>query len=215
MEYLLKHNYEVVSLERAVGMMKEGKDIPKNWVALTFDDGYKDFYSNVYPIITERRFNATLFVYTDKIEKDEDSLTWRQIGKLGQDSLVTIGSHSLSHEPLVSLPPQLAKKEINESKLMLEKKLGRAVNFFAYPYGALDGPIRQMVRESGYEAAVGTAYRRGKFKDNDIYVLRRVFVSKASRFPFMFRFMVSGYYVPAREWVLMVLNIKTPRDVYK
>jgi len=215
MEYLSKHNYAVVPLERAVGLMKAGKTIPPNWVALTFDDGGEDFYRNVYPVIKKYQFAAALFVYIDKIERDKYSLSWRQIDYLHQDSLVTIGSHSLSHQPLVLLSTAQAEKEINESKLILENKLKGVVKFFSYPFGALNQPIRQMVQESGYLAAVGIAYRKGEFKDNDVYLLRRVFVSKISRFPLMFKFMVSGYYVPTKELLLRVLNIKTPRDVYK
>ena len=107
-----------------------------------------------------------------------------------------------------------AKKEVFLSKVIFEKKLKEPVDSFAYPFGAVDDSIKKMIKEAGYKVAVGTAYQRGQFKNYDIYVLRRVFVSKLSKYPFVFRFMVSGYYIPTRELILRVLNIKTPRAFY-
>ena len=88
----------------------------------------------------------------------------------------------------------------------------KLVIFFNYPFGAVNDSIEKVVKEAGYEAAVGTAYRKGEFGNRDVYVLKRVFVSKISKYPLVFRFMLSGYYVPTRELILRILNIKVPRD---
>lgn len=213
MEYLIRHNYRVVSLEKVVQMMREGKNIPHNLVVLTFDDGHSDFYNVAYPIIKEHHFNVTMFFIVDVIGKDKDYLTYNKLNELQKDGLVDIGSHSLTHKPLISLSSQDARQEILNSKLILEKELKRPIVTFSYPFGATDNLIKKMVRECGYEVAVGTTYQRGKFEDDDIYMLKRMFVSKASKYPIVFRFMVSGYYVPTRELILKILNIKTPRDV--
>jgi hypothetical protein len=55
-------------------------------------------------------------------------------------------------------------------------------------------------------------YRWGEFDDNDALNVRRVYVSESARFPLMFGFMLSGYYVPARALILRMLNIKAPRE---
>jgi hypothetical protein len=55
-------------------------------------------------------------------------------------------------------------------------------------------------------------YRWGEFADDDVFNLRRVYVSKVSAMPGMFRFMLSGYYVPTRALLLRALNVKAPRD---
>lgn len=213
MEYLSGHSYKIVPLKTLVQAMRQGKKIAHNWVVLTFDDGFRDFYTNAYPVLKTRQFNAAMFVYIDKVGRDENSLTWQDINKLQEEGLVDIGTHSLSHASLVCLSPLEARQEILESKSIIEERLKRPITFFSYPFGALNDGIIQMVKQSGYEAAVGTAYRKGEFKDNDIFILRRVFVSKISKHPFVFRFMLSGYYIPSREFILRVLNIKTPRGL--
>lgn len=214
MQYLAKHNYYVTSLRKVAQMIKEGEDISNNWVVLTFDDGYRDFYSQVYPILKERQFNATVFVIVNSLEKNKNSLNWEQVEQLAKDDLIDIGVHTLSHRMLPLLTPFEAKKEISLSKQILGMKLKEPIVTFCYPYGALDDSTKEMVKEAGFKVAVGTAYQRGQFRDNDIYILKRVFVSRVSKYPFVFRFMLSGYYVPTREFILRLLNIKVPRDFY-
>ncbi|OGW85563.1 MAG: hypothetical protein A2987_01455 [Omnitrophica bacterium RIFCSPLOWO2_01_FULL_45_10] len=212
MVYLRRHDYQVMSLEEAVEAMRTGRRVPDNRVALTFDDGHRDFYEIAYPIIKTYRYNVTAFIFTDLLEKESGYLTWSELKELQKDSLVEIGAHSISHKPLTRLSHSEAEREIVMSKSLLEERLGKPVTLFAYPFGALNESIKEVVKESGYTAAVGTAYRRGEFKDEDVYILKRVFVSKLSRYPFIYRFMLSGYYVPARELILRILNIRTPRD---
>lgn len=214
MDYLLKHNYKVVPLHRVINMMKEGKDIPHDWIVLTFDDGYSDFYKVAYPIIKDHKFNVTVFVIVNAIGKDSNYLSYYELNKLQEDGLIDIGSHSLTHRPLILLSSQGARQEILNSKLILEKELERPVVTFSYPFGAANDLIKEIVKVDGYESTVGIAYKRGEFGDNDIYMLKRVFVSKASKYPIVFRLMATGYYVPTRELILKILNIKTPRDVW-
>lgn len=214
MEYLSKHDYRIVSLKEVARMIQEGGKIPNNWVVLTFDDWSRNFNDMAYPILKACQFNATAFATVDSLEKNQNRQDWRLLEQLAKDDLIDVGSHSLSHRLLPLLDLKEAKKEVFLSKVIFEKKLKEPVDSFAYPFGAADDSIKKMIKEAGYKVAVGAAYQRGQFKNYDIYVLKRVFVSKLSKYPFVFRFMVSGYYIPTRELILRVLNIKTPRALY-
>ena len=99
------------------------------------------------------------------------------------------------------------------SRAVLETHLDTKVLSYAYPYGAFSTRAKRLLQEEGYRGAVGTVYRWGEFENDDVFNVRRVYVSGYSRFPPMFRFMLSGYYVPARSVILRVLGIKTPRDI--
>lgn len=213
MEYLQNSHYEPVHLKTLIDTFKSGKPVPSNWVVLTFDDGFKDFYSTAYPVLKKYGFKATLFVAPGLIGKFDKYLTWEQLRVISEDGLIEIGSHALMHSPLICLSPEEAGKRIRISKSILEERLGKSVSVFAYPYGALNYDIRKMVEESGYSGAAGTVYPRGQFKIKDPYNLRRVYVSGFSKYPLVFRFMLSGYYVPVRGLALRLLNIKAQRDV--
>lgn len=214
MQYLADSHYQVVSLEEVSRLVRSGKKIPPHWIALTFDDGHRDFYTRVYPILKKHGFHASIFVVINWIGRLESNLNWNHLRRLVKDNLISIGSHTVSHKLLPLLTPQEAQEEILRSKLILEEKLKKPVVSFCYPAGALSEGIKEMVKEAGYEHAVGTAYARGEFKDNDVYVFRRVVVTKSSKIPLVFRLMISGYYTPTRELILKLLNIKTPRALY-
>lgn len=213
MKYLAEHGYEPVFLSRVIRRHKQGKNIPSNWVVLTFDDGKKDFYSEVYPLLKAHGFKAVLFVSPGRLELTDEFLTWEQLKEIHSGGLVEIGSHGLYHDPLTRLSPPEAEERIRRSKAVLEEKLGTRVDLFAYPYGAFDYQLKAMVKTAGYEGAVGIVYPAGKFMSRDIYNMRRVFVSSFSGYPLVFRFMLSGCYVPIRGWLLRLMGIDAPRDV--
>lgn len=66
----LKDNYKVLSLEDMLTF--EGKE---DVVALTFDDGFADFYANALPVLEEMNLPATIFVTTGKMDTVEELWT--------------------------------------------------------------------------------------------------------------------------------------------
>lgn len=81
-----------------------------------------------------------------------DLADWDALRQL-DPSLVTIGSHSLTHAVLTSLDAHDLEREVGESRRLLEARLGRPVEQFAYPNGDLDGNVAQAVRRH-YAVAV-------------------------------------------------------------
>ncbi len=67
----IKKYYKIIPLSKAVEILKKHKKIPKNLVVLTFDDGYKDFYLNAYPILSKYKIPATLFLSIGAIEEKD------------------------------------------------------------------------------------------------------------------------------------------------
>lgn len=157
MHYLASHNYSVISLSRLLEEKDKNKLSPKS-VVITIDDGYKSTYTLAYPILRKYNFPATLFVYTEFIEKNQYSLTWNEIREMANHNF-EIGSHSLSHTNLLQYKEKESetdylsriKKEIFLSKEILENKLGKPVKFFAYPYGVYSSEIKELVLLAGYE----------------------------------------------------------------
>ena len=66
MEYLA-HHLCVYPLADLIESLRR-RDVPENAVAITFDDGYRDNYSNAFPILRNLSLPATIFVATDAIE---------------------------------------------------------------------------------------------------------------------------------------------------
>ena len=123
----------------------------KKPVMLTFDDGYADNFTALFPLLQKHRVPALIFLVTDRIGTD-GYLTWEQVQLMQKSGLVHFGSHTCSHRRLRSLPDEEIWQEITQSKKILEEKLGAPVLSFCYPYGAggFDKRVRPKVLQAGY-----------------------------------------------------------------
>lgn len=193
MHFLKVNNYNVISLEELGRLLKEKKDIPKNTVVITFDDGHLDNYENAYPILKKYGLPATMFVIVDSLSKP-NFMTTEQIREMGESGLVAIGSHTLNHKHLPSITDgNQLKKEIYDSKEKLEAILNKPVKCFSYPIGGFNKKIRQMVIDAGYSVAVTTSPGL-HYPNNDVFAIKRVRVSESSKSLFIFWFETSGLY---------------------
>ena len=160
MDYLAAHNYSVISLSELLKGLRDGQ-LPPKPVVITIDDGFKSTYTLAYPVLKKYNFPATLFLYTNFIEKNNGSLTWKEIREMTKNN-IEIGSHTLSHCNLLKYKKNenyetyLARirREIFLSKEILESKIGGKVKFFAYPYGAYSSTIKDLAIQTGYEGIV-------------------------------------------------------------
>jgi peptidoglycan/xylan/chitin deacetylase (PgdA/CDA1 family) len=86
-------------------------------------------------------------------------LGWDEIAVLARDPAVTIGAHTLTHPMLAKHGEEMARREMAESKAILEQRLGRTVRHLAYPVGdpTSAGPREfRLAREAGFVTAVTT-----------------------------------------------------------
>jgi len=178
MNYLATHNYSVISLSELLKGLKNGQ-LPPKPVVITIDDGFKSTFTLAYPVLKKYNFPATLFIYTDFIERNSNSLTWGEIKEMTENNL-EIGSHTLSHCNLLQYKENenyenyLAriKKEIFLSKEILEIKIGGKVKFFAYPYGVYSPTIINLVIQADYEGILN-ANSMNNTLDADLFSLNR------------------------------------------
>ena len=171
MRYLVDGGYHVISFATLVDAL-EGRDtLPNRAVVLTFDDGWVNQYHHAFPILRRFGLTATFFVFTTPIGLDPKVMTWDQLREL-QDAGMTIGSHTRTHPILPDYHAAL-NNEVVMSRADIAEHLGRAPDFFAYPFGAWDAQSAAMARTAGYRAA--RTYRGGAWNaPSDLYHLRAI-----------------------------------------
>lgn len=158
-------------------------------VALTFDDGYADLRTTVLPILQKYKIPATVFVPTDILVATDPLETprmdWDDMRALMKSNLISFESHGKAHRRMASLPEEELSEEARESAKVIEKELGRAPRFFAYPFGERSNAAERAVQSAGYEAAFGIT--QGTVDSSkDIFALNRVQVD-ATTTPFLFK----------------------------
>ncbi|MEI9478941.1 MAG: polysaccharide deacetylase family protein, partial [Deltaproteobacteria bacterium] len=94
---------------------------------------------------------ATFFIATDKIGTS-GYLGWKELREMSDSGLITIGSHTRSHPwiPTISVDEKKLWDELKGSKDILEKGLGKPVDFICYPSGAFNDLAKDAVRMAGY-----------------------------------------------------------------
>jgi len=184
MAYLSRSGYSSVSLTDLADHFEEGKPLPARPVIITFDDGYLDNYTYAYPILKKYGLTATIFVvagtvggineydYTEGRQPKNRMAGWPELKEMAGGGVI-IGAHTLNHPHLAVLDPDQARAEIAEGKKLLEEGLGRPVEVFAYPYGNYEKETVDLVRETGFRAAVSTDQGLGKYRE-DPYTLKRI-----------------------------------------
>ncbi|MDE2025412.1 MAG: polysaccharide deacetylase family protein [Patescibacteria group bacterium] len=129
--------------------------LPPKPVVLTFDDGYRDFYTDAYPVLKKYHIHATAYIVPGFLDTPNYMFSY-QIRNLINDGLVEIGAHTIHHVWLKDMPYNEASKEILMSKKMLESEFSIGVVSFAYPYGAFDKQALALVRKAGFWTSVST-----------------------------------------------------------
>jgi peptidoglycan/xylan/chitin deacetylase (PgdA/CDA1 family) len=82
-------------------------------------------------------------------------MSWTQIHEMHRGG-ITFGAHTRTHVDLAQAAPDLARQEIEESRVALERELGTPVKVFAYPFGLYNDAARLIVQEDGFEGACST-----------------------------------------------------------
>ncbi len=130
------------------------KELSKK-VVLTFDDGYRDFYTNAFPLLKKYHVKCTIYLINHKLNGG-DYLTDSQVKTLIASDLVEVGAHTLDHDDLAAMGSDAATKQIVGSKADLERRFGIKVWTFAYPSGEYDRETVKIVKDAGFAAAVTT-----------------------------------------------------------
>ncbi len=130
-------------------------------IALTFDDGYESFLRYAYPALKERGGSATVFIvagYAGGWNRWEVNLGALRFKHLSWEQLramegIEVGSHTMTHRCLVGLPEGELRRELTDSKAVIEDRLGCPVNYLSLPFGRFDRRVIEIAREAGYLAA--------------------------------------------------------------
>ncbi len=190
----LKKTGQFINTETLIEMLQGKKEINGKYYHLSFDDGFRNNFTNALPILKKYDVPAIFFIPSSLIDASEDKidkycmettkynsviemLKWddvREMISLGYE----IGSHTKTHARFsdISNNQELMEDEIVGSKKEIEENLDYECKYISWPYGTLDDAddkSLEMAKQAGYTACFG-AYR-GTIKpgDTDIFSIPR------------------------------------------
>lgn len=166
-------------------------------VALTFDDGYANFHTQVLPLLKRYQAPATVFVVTSMIDSNQPipydawsvkhgssanadawrHMNWRELDECIESGLVSVGGHSHRHLKAPTCSRELLAEEAGRSMEILRSRFGD-VPAYAYPYGCsrlghVPSSYVEAVVAAGYRCAV--TFDLGRVNaDTDRYRMPRI-----------------------------------------
>ncbi len=192
----LKNYGDFISLDDAVNIIAKNTGIGGRYFCLTFDDAFKNNYTNALPILLDHGCTGAFFVPTDYIGCDItkdweiaqkffnntqyplpiEFMNWDNCRELINAGMV-IGSHTCSHAKLSTMEACDAKTELLNSKLKIENKLGIVCRHFSAPFGTsgkhfLKDLHPKIAQEVGY-CSFFTAERGANLQGTNPFNIRR------------------------------------------
>jgi peptidoglycan/xylan/chitin deacetylase (PgdA/CDA1 family) len=154
LRYLIEHGFAPITLECLVAHLQLGHPLPPKAVILTFDDGFKDQYTNAYPLLKKYGFVGTFFIITGFVDEGRpEYMSWSEIELLHAEGM-EIGSHSYTHPSLFGKSFDYVVWQVLGSKEAIEARTQEPVRFFSYPSGQYDQLTIDVLRSAGYWGAV-------------------------------------------------------------
>jgi len=153
MQYLAD-SHTVIPLKELVENLKNKRSLPKNSVAITFDDGYLNIAQNAHPILRKHGFEYTIFINPPQIGVIPQQLDWPLIKRLMAEG-VSFANHTSYHNHLLTgsdkadwLQNTLEDIALAEAELL--QQTGNSFKYLAYPYGEFNQRLQRAIGERDY-----------------------------------------------------------------
>lgn len=191
MRWLAVSGYTPITLDALCSNRVDGAALPRRPVVITFDDGFRDCLHYAADVLQKFRFTATFFLVAGLVGQPSRWLLrecglelplagWDQIRDLARCGFA-FGAHSLTHPRLATLSEEAIRRELQQSRRIVEEALDRQVVHLAYPFGSVDDRVRRLAVETGYSTACTVEVGLSMADENRL-ALRRVPVMGSDSF---------------------------------
>jgi peptidoglycan/xylan/chitin deacetylase (PgdA/CDA1 family) len=209
----LKSKYECISFRELCDRLDADIPLRQRCVVITFDDGYRDNFTEAVPALKDAGLSATFFVATGFIETEREfphdlralerggiealnfpKLTWDDLRSMEADGF-EIGSHTINHTNMGSADEATIEREVKDSLAALNRELSEKPRAFSFPWGKPQDMSEQAIeiaKRANYYSAV-SAYGGANTRKAKLFNIRRVDVGNGELSRLAVRARVAGF----------------------
>lgn len=164
LDVIMRLGLRVVSVAELLALSDDAEA-----VALTFDDGFRNFRTDAWPLLRSHGLPATIFVVSGHVGGDNQwrgradagipvlpLLGWDDLAVLHEEG-VTLGAHTRTHAHLPALDDAALEQELTGAAEEIARRTGARVDGFAYPYGDVNARVAARTA-THYDWACTTQY---------------------------------------------------------
>jgi peptidoglycan/xylan/chitin deacetylase (PgdA/CDA1 family) len=178
---LRTHGFQTITLPQLRAYMRgEQVDLPDKPFLITFDDGYRDNYSQAFPVLKEVGYCATIFMVGNNFDRG-NRLTSSQIREMNANGF-SAGAHSMTHPDLTQLSASKLQAEVMGSKKKVEAVIHAEVGYFAYPGGFYNLAVVEAVEAAGFQGGFSILPGLNHPERDNLYLLRRFPIFSYTKF---------------------------------
>lgn len=189
-EYLKKNNYQTFWMSEIDALKNNNQKLPKKAVVLTFDDGFVDNYTELYPLLKEYNFKAVCFMVLGRIGQKVDwngKFISNDMHLMNKEQLLAIGSHielgyhTFKHDNYAKLSLEEIEKDLQLCQEVIAKENLNVFPALAYTFGGYyrkKGPKQEqffeLLEKYGIKYGLRIGNRINIFPMKDIYKVQRI-----------------------------------------
>ena len=174
-KWLKKHNYKSITMDEFYDWKNNNKKLPRKSVLITFDDGWKSFYTKAVPILEKYNMKASVFIvwsYSSN-KNNEAYMTLNEINDIKENHQnMEILSHSYNlhlRENAESNDLNIYNKDFKEAN-----KYYQDSKYYAYPFGYRNDNYIKSLKENNYKLAFTFGPYDYATKENNNYEIPRI-----------------------------------------
>ena len=165
--------YTTISLYTLIDYLTTGSPLPEKPVVLTFDDGYRDNYTNAFPLLRDRGMIATFFVVTDFInDQRPEYFTWDMLREMYAAGM-SIEGHGRNHVSLAKKDRDYLIWQALGTYETIQAEIGVRPHFISYPAGEYDQQTVDIFRSANYWAGF-TTKQGATHRSDDLFQMLRI-----------------------------------------
>ena len=145
-------------------------------VILTFDDGYDDNYTELYPLLQKYQVKATIFVIGNAMGTSH-KMTQEQVKELSDSGLVSIQSHGYTHNNMDAMGEEELEFELGETWRVLTRVTGKIPSVLCYPSGKYNSTTLEIAK-TYYNFGLKMNGNLYNTSEDDPYLVSRYYVSR-------------------------------------
>lgn len=188
----LSKEVEFIRFEKAVRMIENHERPLKPLVAFSFDDGFMECYDIFAPVLEEFGTNAMFFINPSYVNGNDAyihhfneeivfthkrlPMRWLHIKDLSRRGFL-IGAHTMDHYMINNGSTETLTYQIATCKKIIEEKIGKDCEYFAFPYGKLSEANQEAINIAcqTYKYVFSQSDYKNYFSFNEKVINRRHF----------------------------------------
>ncbi len=173
LQYLQQAGYTTITLDDLIYYLTQGRPLPPKPIILTFDDGYRDHYTNAFPLLQKYGFIGTFFIITDLVNQQHpEYLTWDMVREMKAAGMA-FGAHGRTHIDLAQADMDQLIWQALGSTEVFQVELGEPARYIAYPSGRYDEEVIAVYKSANYWAGL-TTIQGATHSSDRLFELKRI-----------------------------------------